>query len=230
MVFCLISAYAQKMHGVTRSVFFQAVRRNRRSAILGISHIRLRLFCSHALTYFEKPAGGDRYTGEPAGQLVIGHMLMRTNMNTGNLEIEKWKPGVPKATLLLVAGITWMGIGSMLNGLSYLWLRNEKPENALLAVFFGFACALVIHHFGFLRLVDRNLGRILPMEGRRCLFSFIPWKSYILIFIMILIGFFLRHSPIPKWYLAILYTGIGTALILSSLRYLRHVILAIKSK
>ena len=151
-------------------------------------------------------------------------------MNTRNPEIEKWKPGVPKATLLLVAGVMWAGIGIVLDGLSYSWLRNEKSDDAFLSAVIGFACALVIHHFGFLRLVDRNLARILPMEGRRCLFSFIPWKSYIIIFIMILIGFFLRHSPIPKLYLAVLYTGIGTALILSSLRYLRHLILLIKSK
>jgi len=68
------------------------------------------------------------------------------------------------------------------------------------------------------------------MEGRRCIFSFIPWKSYILIIIMIAIGFLLRHSPIPKLYLAVLYTGIGTALILSSVRYLRYLILTIKGK
>jgi len=154
----------------------------------------------------------------------------RTNMNSRNPEIEKWKPGVPKSVLLLIAGIIWIGIGTMLDGLSYSWLKVEKPDYALLAAVIGFVCALVIHHFGFLRFVDRNLGRILPMEGRRCVFSFMPWKSYILIMVMILIGFLLRHSSIPKVYLAVLYTGIGTALILSSVRYLRYLVLVIKNK
>jgi len=145
-----------------------------------------------------------------------------------NPEIEKWKPGVSKSVLLLIAGIMWIGIGIMLDGLSYSWLRAEKPDSALLASLVGFVCALVIHHFGFLHVVDENLGRILPMEGKRCIFSFMPWKSYILIIIMILMGFLLRLSPIPKLYLAVLYSGIGTALILSSVRYLRHLLLVIK--
>ena len=151
-------------------------------------------------------------------------------MNSRNPRIEEWKPGVPKTALLFIAGIMWIGIGTMLDLLSYSWLRTENPVHALLASVIGFACALVIHHFGFLRLVDRNLGRILPMEGRRCVFSFISWKSYILIIIMIFVGFILRHSQIPKLYLAVLYTGIGTALILSSVLYLRYLILVIKNK
>ena len=149
-------------------------------------------------------------------------------MNIRKSEMEKWKPGVPKTTLLLMAGTMWIGIGIMLDFMSYSWLKNEEPDKTLLPAVVGFACALIIHHFGFLRIVDRNLGRILPMEGKRCVFSFIPWKSYILIVIMILFGLFLRLTPIPKLYLAVLYIGIGTALILSSFRYLRHVISEIK--
>ncbi len=131
---------------------------------------------------------------------------------------------MPKKALLLIAGIMWAGTGIMLDVLSYFWLRTENPHDALVSSVIGFVCALVIHHFGFLRIVDRNLDRILPMEGRRCVFSFMPWKSYILIIIMVIIGFLLRHSPIPKLYLSVLYIGIGTALILSSVRYLRYLI------
>jgi hypothetical protein len=92
----------------------------------------------------------------------------------------------------------------------------------------GFACALAIHHFGFLRIVDKNLARILPMEGKRCIFSFMPWKSYILIVGMSLLGATLRHSALPKPYLAVLYMAIGTALFLSSFRYFRYLIRSIK--
>ena len=146
-------------------------------------------------------------------------------MNSSNYETEKWKPGVPKAGLLLVAGIMWMGIGLMLDIISYRWLRGERADHALLAAVIGFLCGLLIHHFGFLRVVDRNLARILPMEGKRCIFSFMPLKSYLLIAVMMLMGFLLRHSAIPKLYLSILYIGIGTALILSSVRYLRYLVL-----
>ncbi len=107
-------------------------------------------------------------------------------------------------------------------------VRKFKAGPFNLAI--GFVLALLIHHFGFLRIVDRNLGRILPMEGRRCLFSFMPWKSYILVMVMMLGGFLLRHSILPKSYLALLYLAIGTALMLSSVRYLRYLIMAMRGK
>jgi thiol:disulfide interchange protein len=47
------------------------------------------------------------------------------------------------------------------------------------------------------------------------------WKSYLLVFVMIAMGYFLRQSSLPKLYLSVLYTAIGTALFLSSMHYLR---------
>jgi len=152
------------------------------------------------------------------------------NMNTENYGIERWKPGVPKSVLLLVAGMLWVMVGIMLNGMAYWWLRKELPAQALSAAVVGFVASLFIHHFGFLRIVDKNLDRILPMEGKRCVFAFMPWKSYVIIAVMIGLGITLRHSPIPKLYLSVLYIGIGTALILSSIRYLRYLIMTLKGR
>jgi hypothetical protein len=59
------------------------------------------------------------------------------------------------------------------------------------------------------------------MEGKKCVFSFMSWKSYILVAVMVTMGVMLRHSPIPKTYLSVLYIGIGLSLILSSVRYMR---------
>ena len=147
-------------------------------------------------------------------------------MNSGDSGINRWKPGVSRGTLLLIAGMMWIGVGVMLDSFSYSWLKLETQPHVYFAVIVGFVCALVIHHFGFLRIVDKNLARILPMKGKRCVFSFMAWKSYILIAVMVMTGIFLRHSSIPKFYLSILYIGIGTALILSSVRYLRYLMKA----
>ncbi len=131
------------------------------------------------------------------------------------------KLSVPKSLLMIVAGMTWAGTAIILNVLSYSWLSAEKFHERLFAAVSGFFLALLIHHFGFLRIVDRNLTRIHAMEGRRCIFSFISMKSYLLIFVMVLMGAMLRHSAVPKLYLAVLYAAIGTALFLSSVRYFR---------
>ena len=97
-------------------------------------------------------------------------------------------------------------------------------------VVIGAVFALLIHHLGFLKIADKNLNRILVMRGKSCLFAFIPWKSYLLIAIMITMGAVLRHSIIPKHYLAVLYIAIGLALVLSSARYIRVFIQEIRKR
>jgi len=109
----------------------------------------------------------------------------------------------------------------MLLFLAFSWLSKASNVNSTVFVSAGVVLALLVHHFGFLKIVDKNLKRILPMDDKKCLFSFIPWKSYLIIAVMIAMGTILRHSAIPKQYLAILYIGVGLALILSSVRYMR---------
>ncbi len=138
-----------------------------------------------------------------------------------NLKMTKIKPSVNKRVLLFLAGLMWLSVGTMLLCLSFSWLNASHAHGAFLFAGIGVMVALVVHHFGFLKIVDKNLGRILPMEGTKCVFAFMTWKSYIIVVLMVAIGAFLRQSPIPKSYLSIIYIGIGLALLLSSIRYLR---------
>lgn len=131
------------------------------------------------------------------------------------------KPAVTNYLLLFVAGIVWASVGFMLLSLAFRWLSRASDINTHPLVIAGAVCALVIHHFGFLKIADKNLKRILKMKDKSCLFAFIPWKSYLIIAVMILMGAVLRHSIIPKHYLAVLYIAIGLALVLSSVRYIR---------
>ena len=122
---------------------------------------------------------------------------------------------------MFLAGFVWVCVGAMLLILASSWLSNATNENSAVFVAAGVVLALLVHHFGFLKIANKNLRRILSMDGKKCLFAFIPWRSYLIIAVMIAMGIILRHSAIPKQYLAILYIGIGLALILSSVRYMR---------
>ncbi len=136
---------------------------------------------------------------------------------------EKFKPAVPKKVLLLIVGAMWFCIGIMLASMAVHWLYIYEGNPLFFAVS-GFIAALIIHHFGFLKIVDKNLGRIMRLPGRPCVFSFISWKSYFIIIIMVTMGIILRHSPIPKQYLSVIYLGIGLALFFSSIRYFRNLL------
>lgn len=183
--------------------------------------------------HFFRVGVGFSYFARPpqcgtVSKIAVSAVFRRITLK--NPIIETWKPGVPKSLLLIVAGTVWIGTAIALDFLSFSWLSTEKLHDALFAAAAGFLFALIIHHFGFLRIVDKNVKRIQAMEGRRCVFGFIPWRSYLLIFVMVLSGILLRHSPLPKLYLAVLYTAIGTALFLSSVRYFRLSLLAVRNR
>ncbi len=134
---------------------------------------------------------------------------------------DKYKPAVKRKYLFLLSGIMWATIGIMLNILAIKWLSEFHVADTWLYIVAGVILALIIHHFGFLKIVDKNLGRIKSLDPRTCVFAFMSWKSYMLVIIMITMGILLRHSPIPRNLLSIIYVGIGLALLLSSIRYLR---------
>ena len=133
---------------------------------------------------------------------------------------ERYKPALPRVVLTAVAGAMWCCVGIMLSLLAVQWLTGYYGNPWLYAIP-GIISALVIHHFGFLRIADRNLQRISRLPEKPCAFSFISWKSYIIIIVMITMGAILRHSPIPREYLSVIYMGIGLALFLSGIRYFR---------
>ena len=135
---------------------------------------------------------------------------------------DKLKPAVHKNFLLFLAGFMWISVGVMLTSFACRWLITYGNNKAFIFAAIGLACSVVIHYYGFLRIVDKNLGRISKKEGKRCAFSFMTWKSYLIVLVMVSMGIMLRHSAIPKQYLSVLYIGIGMALILSSIRYFRN--------
>jgi len=138
------------------------------------------------------------------------------------------KPAVPKNALLLLAGLIWFCAGTILLVLAYSWLSNVERPLSFIYFGVGLTAALLIHRFGFRKIAARNIKRILAKSGWQCLFSCFAWKSYILIIVMITMGKLFRSSAIPKPYLAILYTAIGAALVLSSIKYLKFFISEIK--
>ncbi len=138
--------------------------------------------------------------------------------------LNKFDPAVDKRILVALSGIIWTIVGIYLCNLALHWLSDSAVNNVLWLGAAGVLLALLIHQFGFQKLVDKNISRILSKKGKVCIFGFQPWKSYLIILIMIVLGRVLRLSPLPKHYLSIIYIGFGGAMLLSSLRYHRSFI------
>jgi len=133
----------------------------------------------------------------------------------------KHTPAVSPRVLIFVAGMVWVSVGAVLLWRAVAWLAGETRLACGLLLGAGVVLALLMHHLVLLRIVDRNLSRLHAAGEKRCFFSFFPWKSYLLIPVMIAAGFLLRRTGLPRPCLAVLYAGMGLALILSSVRYVR---------
>lgn len=130
-------------------------------------------------------------------------------------------PAAHRETLVLAAGIVWSLVGLTLVSIAVAWLVSS-PHYVLLMGLGGAATGYAIYRFGFSHLARRNLVRIYaqaPQKEKVCVFAFQNIRSYFLIVIMISLGYGLRHSGIPKTYLAPIYIAIGLALTFSSLLY-----------
>ncbi|MFH1635733.1 MAG: hypothetical protein ABIG63_17210, partial [Chloroflexota bacterium] len=126
---------------------------------------------------------------------------------------QKMKPGANKKWLHLTAGLMWSGVGIFLCSLAYGWLVPVDIITALVLAFSGVVLAIVIYKFGFSKLAKENIHRIINLPAEKpCIIAFQKWSSYPLVAVMIAMGITLRHSPIPKHLLAVLYIGIGGGL------------------
>jgi len=135
------------------------------------------------------------------------------------MSMRNLKPAVPRRWLLLLAGFLWSAVGMMLCGFSIHWLVNIEWSYAVPLETSGIVLSITVYHFMFKKIVERNIDRIFRTPDNACVFAFQAWKSYLIIPLMITMGLVLRHSPVPKHYLAVPYTMMGFALFLASFHY-----------
>ncbi|NHZ86285.1 MAG: hypothetical protein GWP19_10445 [Planctomycetia bacterium] len=134
------------------------------------------------------------------------------------------KPAVNRKWLVIISGVMWSGVGMFLNILAFNWLKSFNNIQLFSAIIIGLLAGLIVARFGFGRIANKNLNRIFAYPKEVCVFAFQEWKSYILIAVMMSMGVYLRTMGIvPKYLLAPIYIGIGTALFIASFIYYRNI-------
>lgn len=131
----------------------------------------------------------------------------------------KLTPSVQRYWLWLFSGMMWSVVGIVLCVVAAHWLSDTIWPESIFASIIGFMLGICIYRFGFSRIAKKNINRILQLPNRVCLFAFQAWRSYALILVMMMLGFTLRHSAMPRVILSIIYLTIGTALAFSSTLY-----------
>ena len=140
------------------------------------------------------------------------------------MTLSRLKPTVPKCWLFAASGVMWSTVGLMMCATGVGWLADEGIVRGIKLELAGLVLALLAVRWGFGGIAQKNIRRLRQLPERGCFFAFQAWRSYLIIMVMIVLGLTLRHSPIPKNFLAVVYTAIGGALILGSLNYYRHLV------
>jgi hypothetical protein len=133
-------------------------------------------------------------------------------------------PSAKRSILILIAGLVWSAVGLGLIVAAARWLLMSD-EYVLVALILGLVAGWFVYSLGFAGLVRKNLERIrqlAPEKDRICVFAFQHWRSYLIVVIMIMLGYTLRHLPVARVYIAPIYLAIGLGLMLASLLYYRH--------
>ena len=140
------------------------------------------------------------------------------------MKYSRLKPAVNRKWLVVISGLMWSSVGIFLNILAFNWLKSFNTLQLLVTILMGLLAGWILAHFGFGNIANKNIDRIFVYPKEVCVFAFQEWKYYILIAVMMSMGIFFRTTGlVPKFILAPMYIGIGTALFLASFKYYSNI-------
>lgn len=127
---------------------------------------------------------------------------------------------IPYRGLYFVAFILWAfaGLNIVLVGINYFNRVDIVGELSLFivsAIFFNFII--------FPKVVRVNVGYIRKNSyGRQFLWKCMGLRSWVVMLFMMSLGYFIRTcSSVPQYVIAGFYLGLGSSILLSSLKYLK---------
>lgn len=128
-------------------------------------------------------------------------------------KLARLKPGVPRRVHLFAAALLWTAVGVMLMSRGIHWLNiADRLVWIVPALLLGFIKSRIILE----RTVEKNIDRILHFKDGTCLGAVYSKETWLLVLVMIGMGVVLRHSSLPRSFLAIMYIMVGWALIWAS--------------
>lgn len=123
------------------------------------------------------------------------------------------KPGVSRAVHLFTAPLLWTAVGGLLMARGWSWLDPGRGRLLFLAAgLLGTLKSLFVLD----RIARRSLERIVRFQDNTCLGAVYSWRTWLLVFLMMLGGIVLRSVTQPGPCIGILYGAVGWSLCLSS--------------
>jgi hypothetical protein len=127
--------------------------------------------------------------------------------------LERWKPAAGVRAHLYAAALLWTVVGLGLTAAGMAWSFSSAFPWSLLLAGAGVAAGLVKGRYVLRAMAERNAARIIARGDGRCLGGFLSLKTWLLVVLMMTSGIILRRSAVPRPVLGVLYSAVGTALL-----------------
>lgn len=131
---------------------------------------------------------------------------------------------VNKRTLFFVGGLVWIIAAVRVFTIGTESLVQASHPNYIINTIIGLITLLIFFVFIFSKLSSKHAKRIIKSElQRRCPFAFFDVKSYVIMIFMISLSIYLKSLNIINLnYLGSFYVGIGIALFLGGVLYIKN--------
>jgi hypothetical protein len=129
---------------------------------------------------------------------------------------QRSKPAARAKTHLLAAALLWTLVGSGLAAAGLAWSFGSPLPWSVVLVIAGVAAGTVKGRLVIRGMAARNTARIIARGDGRCLGGFLAPKTWLLIAVMMASGMILRRSGVPHPVLGVLYTAVGTGLLIGA--------------
>jgi len=132
--------------------------------------------------------------------------------------IELYKPAASRRTHLLAASSLWSLVGTLLLFFGVRWVIQAHIRYPVLPIAVAIVLGAIKARFVLARAADRIAERIRSRGDRRCIGGFLSWRTWGLVAVMAGAGRLIRSGVIPQIIVGFVYTAVGAALLLASLR------------
>lgn len=132
--------------------------------------------------------------------------------------LEAYKPAANARTHLLLAALMWTVVGGTLLVVGARWALLTQLTIALPLLALAVAAGAFKAHFVLKRTARRMIDRIRVRGDGRCLGGFVSLPTWAFVFLMMGLGYLLRHGLLPRPVVGFIYVAVGAALLLASRR------------
>jgi len=133
--------------------------------------------------------------------------------------LDDFKPAASARTQLLLAALLWTVVGALLLFFGVRWaLAADIPYTAIILLLAIIAGALKAEYV-LAQAAQRAIERICARGDGRCIGGFLSTRTWLLVLLMMGLGYALRHGLATRAVVGVLYVAIGTALLLAARRF-----------